>query len=278
MLVVRTRASISVDQRDKISSGGKSDKGFPVALDHFNITSFPELVAVYGQKPTYMLIYFPSDAIETFFEDQMVLYAGKPGKEAVKVRTCNGMECIHRISETLPGADGKPRSYEKGELSECVCQHLAEDHPKRCKYRMYLKALVADPKTGKIISPRCYLFDTGSMNSGNSVKAELDKMASLTTLRYGRPKLALLPFVISVKMASGKTDASKKFPIWNLSVWGTMAQIAARLEKLARGNVAPLVEEHKDVLELPAPVQNPAEESLPEEPSTELPFDGDPRT
>jgi len=235
-MLVRRKTNIGVDPRGKIKTGRKSDKGFPQALDHFNIDPFPELKEWYGEKPAQLFVYFPSHNVADFVTEEYNLY----GLHETKIRSCDGETCIHRIKEVLPTRSGENREYGQGEMSDCVCQFLREwvetadpklSEPirkKLCKYAFYLKAFVADPKTGKVHNTSCYLFETHSENSGAAVISEIDKIQMLT-----QGHIAMLPFALSVKMVAGKTNANQKFPIWDLhTVDKTVEQLKARIEKM----------------------------------------------
>jgi len=147
----------------------------------------------------------------------MVLY----GAYQTLIRKCDGAEeCLHRIDEEVGG-----KKYVAGEISECVCANLPEDDKKRCKFAAYIKAYVADTKTGKIENPLCYLFYTGSRNSAENLYSELKKIRNLLG-----GNLVGIPFGLSVDMVSGKTDAKQKFPIWNLQALGTTSQLRQAME------------------------------------------------
>jgi hypothetical protein len=221
-MIVTRRTNIACDPRGKIKTGARRENGLPMGLDHWNLTPFPELIEWYGKEPKNLLIYFPSDNIADFFEDQYALYGGKAGKDATKVRSCNGEECIHRIDEEVAGV-----RYVKGQVTGCICKDIDAKDKKKCKYACYLRAFVANPQTGKVDNPMCYLFETHSENSGAAVHSEVEKLHVLT---HGH--IAMIPFMLSVKMVGGKTDAAQKFPIWSLAVVGTLSQIKDRVEKL----------------------------------------------
>lgn len=205
------RRRIACDPRGKITSGKKSDKGFPQSLDYFDISDFPELVEAYGEKPSEMTLFFPSDTITDFFDCEFNLYGG----HETKIRSCDGENCIHRIEEEIAGT-----KYAAGESNPCVCQRLAEDDKKRCKYVAYLRAWIISRKSGKIENHLCYIFQTHSQNSGDNIYSELDKIKYL-----GKGMLKGIKFTLSVKMVSGKTNAKQKFPIWELRAIGTVANI-----------------------------------------------------
>ncbi len=237
MIILKPK--INVDKRGKITTGIKvvnqNGKEYPKATDYFVIDDFPELKKCYGEKPKKLVLFFPDNEIESFFNADMVLY----GKNQTLIRKCDGNECIHRIDEEVAG-----QKYVAGEISECVCTNLPEDDKKRCKLAMYMKAYVADAKTGKIENPLCYLFYTGSRNSAENLYSELKKIRNLLG-----GNLIGIPFGLSVEMVSGRTDAKQKFPIWNLQVLGTTSQLRAAIDSY--------LFDYKEILKLnPAQSQN----------------------
>lgn len=213
MLKTLFRNRVTVKQPGKISTGIRTEGGQGRGVDYFNISDFPELIAAYGEKPQLLIVYPPSDRLEDFFDDQMCLWAGGT-KNAVKVRTCDGETCIHRIAEEVDGTQ-----YGAGEETECICQELPEDHKKRCRYLVNPKFYVGLPPRFAVDNLSCYLFETHSVNSGEHLKSELVRIQKIT----GR--MANIPFKLSVHMASGSMKASEKFPIWHLECAVTATQI-----------------------------------------------------
>lgn len=205
-MIKNIKYRINCDERGKITTGEKSEKGFPKTLDYFDISDFPELANSYGNKPTKLIIYFPTDNIEDFFDCNYVRY----GSNNSKIRQCDGEECIHRIREEFNG-----KVYNPGDITKCICQEIEEE--KRCQYSMYMKAWIVDPLVGKVNNPLCYLFHTGSKNSGDNILSELEK---IKILNMG--VLRGVPFALTVKMAEKKDNAMKKFPIWNLQAVGML--------------------------------------------------------
>lgn len=219
MIILRPK--INVDKRGKITTGikalsEKTGKEYPKAVDYFNIEDFPELQKSYGEKPNKLVLFFPDNEIESFFSADYVLYGGNQ----TLIRKCDGNECIHRIDEEVAGI-----KYSAGEISECVCQNLAEDDKKRCKVAMYLKAFIADRNTGKIENPLCYLFYSGSRNTAENLYSELIKIRNLLG-----GKLVGIPFGLQVDMVSGRTDAKQKFPIWSLRALGSVSQLRLAID------------------------------------------------
>jgi hypothetical protein len=235
--MIKTRkVSVATDPRGKITTGMKRPGSeLPMSTDYFVIDDFPELVAVYGPKPTTLLVMPPADNISEIFDDNFVLWGGKPD-HATKVRQCDGETCLHRIAETI-GTE----SFGAGEETECTCKKLdlfesTNEQLKRkaCKYSMYFRAFVANPNTRKIDSTLPFLFQTHSLNSGSNIHSALENMAGLTAMiTGGTVKLGLQEFQLSVKMVEAKFDAKQKFPIWNLTPVGTIAMILDRMVKVA---------------------------------------------
>lgn len=222
-MIKNIRYRVNVDGRGKIKSGeyvepegGK--KGHPKALDYFNVSKFPELLAAYGKKPTALLLFMPSNMVTDCFDCNYVHWGG--GREnPVKKRSCDGETCTFRIDCEVDG-----KSHAAGDEAPCVCKPHWEDkewmEKQGCRYVSYLKSFIALPQTGKVEHPQCYLFETHSQNSGDAIFSELEKVWHLNQKR-----LIGVPFILSIKMISGKSDAKKKFPLWNLSVVGTMTEI-----------------------------------------------------
>jgi hypothetical protein len=216
-MIKNIKLKVSADPRGKIKSGMKNEKGLPQSLDYFNISKFPELLSAYGLKPSVLILFFPTNNIADFFDCNYILY----GKDT-KLRSCDGDRCIHRIDEEVGG-----EKYLAGQESECSCakHKLPEKDKKRCHYNAYFKAYVAIPQTGKVDSPMCYLFETGSHNSGENVLSELEKIRVLNN-----GTLIGIPFALSVKMVSGKETAKTKFPIWTLTPIGMLSEIRKRTD------------------------------------------------
>lgn len=198
------KLNLVCDQRGKITTGIKSTssggKEIPKAVDYFVIDKFPEIIQEYGQKPNKLIIAFPTNDINSLFDCNYVAYGNE-----TKLRQCDGETCIHRIDENIDG-----EQYKAGQETKCICKELAENHKKRCRYVMYLKAWILK-KNGSLLSPNIYLFTSGSKNTGDNIYSELEKVRFLNN-----EILQHIPFGLSVKMISGKEDAKKTFPIWTL--------------------------------------------------------------
>lgn len=205
MLRKNMKLRIASDHRGKITTGikAKNAKGveYPKALDYFNISDFPELLEVYGEKPAKLLVLFPSINIEDFLFSEWSEWGGS-GDTSIKKISCDGETCNDLVNNTT-----KP------------CQHPA------CKCKAYtgLKAWVADPNTGVIINPVPYRFQTLSPNSGDSLYS-----AILLAWQMVGGKILGVPFVLSVKMVEKLVEGKKnRFPIWDLQPAGTVHSIMA---------------------------------------------------
>ena len=210
----KRKLRLSVDKRGYITTGTKTEKGFPKSLDYFDVSGFPEVVTHYGEQPSSLVVMPPANEIETFYNDEFATW-GKKGGDPVKKRQCDGETCLHRVGETVGGVE-----YGRGELSPCVCDALPEESKDRCQYGAILKAYIVTPDGAELISPVLYGFRTGSPNSGDSMYSELQRLDFLLRASNGGvPSLAGRPLLLSVRMVTGSEEKPTRFPIWNLSAF-----------------------------------------------------------
>lgn len=245
-MVKNFKYRITIDNRGKITCGKKRDNSeIPQSLDYFDISDFPELVKWYGLKPSRLLIYFPTDTIEDFFNTAFNSWyttsAGKVGKR----RSCDGETCLHFIDEEING-----EKYVAGEETECICKSLGEKDKHKCRYDCIFKAYVGNPITGKIENPCCYMFSTHSDNSADAVYSELDKIKILNS-----GSLKMIPFELSVKMH--ESAGNRKYPIISLRVWGLLPEIRDASKNFLGGLPAPFAPD-APALNAPAEPQAPA--------------------
>lgn len=193
------------DQRGAITCGSRNAQGYPQKLDHWNITAFPELAAIYGNEPKELLVYVPG-TLEEVFDCYKGAWGGKTAK-----RLCDGRECTHRITERVGGTQ-----YGEGEVSACVCTGLPADSKERCVTRGRLYVMVAHPETGQIISPCIYVMRTGSYNNIVTIYSELWRIRSLAQAMPNHPDIHEMLFSVSIHMASSSGAAKKTFPVWRM--------------------------------------------------------------
>lgn len=193
------------DHRGAITCGSRNAQGYPQKLDHWNITAFPELTAIYGTEPKELLVYVPG-TLEQVFDCYKGAWGGKTAK-----RLCDGRECTHRIAERVGGVQ-----YGEGEMSDCVCTALPADSKDRCVTRGRLYVMVAHPETRQIISPCIYVMRTGSRSNVDSIYSELWRITALSQAMPGHPELHQMLFSISIHMASSSGAAKKTFPVWRM--------------------------------------------------------------
>ena len=212
---------ISCDMRGKITTGTKSDKGFPVSLDYFDISEFPELRAVYGEKPSKLVLIFPSNNIEDFVFTEYSQWGGK-GKTAVKKRYCDGESCTFNAAGKVNG-----KAIEPGTSCHCVCKQFDLTGEDACKCYTSIKAFVVNPNTGKIENHIPYKFENHSVNSSDNVLTEIIKISQITGGR-----LMGVPFLMSVTMKETlKAGEKRKFPIWSIQAVGKIDNVLAFAEK-----------------------------------------------
>lgn len=205
------------DPRGNISTGKKSEKGYPMSTDYFVCDKFPEIIGLYGDKPSKLIIYMPSDDLLDFFDCNFQQYRS----DKQKVRVCDGEVCRHILDETvnIKPKEGETelrvKSFEQGQVTACVCNFMPEQvpnpkkpgemmkNPQLCHYGMIFKAFVANPKTLRIMSPQPIMFRSGSKNTGDTIYTELK--------RY--PRYRGIPFELEVDLVR---VGGNKFPVWKL--------------------------------------------------------------
>lgn len=217
---------IPCNSNGSITSGikavsSKTGKEYPKAVDYFVIKDFPELIASYGEKPKKLVVFFPTNNPADFLDINYVLYGGKQQL----IRKCNGENCFHRIENEIDGGI----KFKAGQTTPCICKEyeIPDDNKKHCRSFFWMKAFIGDIKLGKVDSPTCYLFKSGSKNSAENIISELKKIMSLTN-----NNLIGIPFGLSIDMVSSSQDAKRTFPIWKLQVLGSISQIKEWNDKM----------------------------------------------
>lgn len=201
------------DQRPTITCGRMAD-GRPKSLDHWNVDSYPEIAAAYGDTPKELLFYLPGTPEEMSQSEYSAW-----GSNNKRKRFCDGESCVHRIPETHAGV-----KCAAGEITGCICkeQYLPRGHRDRCTFHAMLSVLVVDPTTHRLLGPSVYRIGTGS-------KSSYEAFWSLTqyiTRIYGEDALEGTLYALSIKMVSKKDDDSRRMPVWRaraVKIGGTPA-------------------------------------------------------
>jgi hypothetical protein len=209
------RLKVNCDERGSITSGEMGPKNLPKKLSYFNISAYPELIAAYSEKPTSLTLMFPSDQIEDFYDINFTKWGKNKQGEGILIRKCDEAECVHRCQDTIGD-----QTFAAGEITPCICRELDEKSGDRCKCFCWLKAWVVNPSTGMIDNHLCYLFQTGSRNSGENIYSEL-KM--IHDLNHGH--IRGVRFNLTVEMVGKKDDAKMTFPIWKLHAVQTLLEL-----------------------------------------------------
>jgi len=223
MILKGFRYRVPTDPRGDISSGRKNEKGLPEKLPYFNVEDFPEVKEMYGDKPTEIVLFFPTDNLNDFLSYRHEKWGAK-GDKAVLIRYCDNEECIHRIAEEVGGI-----KYEAGEISECICDALPENDPKLCQARFWFKAYIANPKTLRPNNPLTYRFHS----SRNSAEHVISMLRSMKDLNMG--VLRNIPFRLTVKIVQDQFEAKKNFPVWDLIPIGMLDEIRESTERFIEG-------------------------------------------
>ncbi len=159
----------------KIRLGEKSEKGYPVSLDHF---ACPEAVQkVYGTEPKELEIMFISDNIEDVFPVYYKMYGQSSGLK------CRG-----------DGITASELNKATGDFDEIDCKGQECDNyeGKQCRRVGALKFLL--PKVDGI---GVWEIDTGSVNSILNIYSLIGPQGLIRALTSGR--IRMIPFTLHVE-------------------------------------------------------------------------------
>lgn len=182
---------------------GRMVNGRPKSLDHWDISAFPELVALYGATPKELFFYLPGTIDETTSSEY-----SSWGLNKKKKRQCDGAHCTHRIAERI----AETVHCEAGEITECLCKSLdiPKGHKDRCGFSGVLSVVMAHPSTYRIISPTVYRIGG---HSKTSYQRFMSVVAHIVRF-YGEDALPGMLYGLSIHMASKADDANRVFPTW----------------------------------------------------------------
>lgn len=227
---------MSSDPRGKVSAGRRNAEGRGEKLEYFNFDKYPEVRALYGDKPNKIWIAVTSDDIEQVLRAPFKKYVGGDfgsGKKGTCQRYCDGETCVHRLDLVV----GTER-YEAGKATECVCaKHGLFDLPNNernkvaCKCNVDFEAIILHPETKDRLTYHPVRFFTQSVNSAKSVLGALTGLAYITAndFKLGRPALRNVPLILMVKMVEDRNDPKVKFPVWDMVIGVGKEQLVQRL-------------------------------------------------
>lgn len=220
------------DMRGKITSGTKtvsrSGKEHGKSLDHFNVLSFGELVAAYGEQPKTLLITFMSADPEDVFHTEYNTWGGKTGK-GIKKRSCDGEQCRLNLTQNIGGQSYSPGQY------DCICDALelppAGPKSERCACYTMMTAMVVDPQTGMVTNHVPYRFETHSRNSSDALWTILAETHGIIGTIRG------IVFALQVRMIkSVDDDKPRNYPLWKMQRIGDVKQLL----EAAKTNTIPI--------------------------------------
>jgi hypothetical protein len=209
------------DLRGKITSGTKvtnsQGKEHGKSLDHFNVSSFSELVGVYGQKPKTLLLTFINAKPEDVFHTEYNTWGGKTGR-GIKKRSCDGSQCRLNLTQDIAGQKYTPGIY------DCVCDALelppAGPDSERCACYTMMTAMVIDPNSGTVVNHVPYRFETHSRNSSDALWTTLSETYDVYKTIKG------IVFALRVNMVkSVDDDQPRNYPLWKMQRIGTPQQL-----------------------------------------------------
>lgn len=259
------RKRIPFDLRGWISSGKKSEEGdYPTALDYYDISAFPELMAVYGEKPSKLILKFPSNELSEFLVSEYNAWGGKT--EPIKKRSCDRETCVHFIDEKLGN-----KKFVSGEESACLCELGEMPEKDICDCYTSFKAYIVD-RNGLLINPICYRFRTKSKNSSDNIISAL-----LEAKEINEGFIKRTYFVLEVAMYSSVIDNQKrKYPIWNMQPYLLPSSLA--IEETAQDEKKAIARPKKNE-ESPTPFDDPeptvSDDAIPIEPVGNITPEGD---
>lgn len=216
---------MSRDPRGKISAGRRNAEGRGEKLDYFNVSKYPEVMALYGEKPSALWVAVSSDDLNEVLRAPFEKWVGgdiRTGKQGTRQRVCDGETCIHRLDSVVGG-----EKYEAGTTTECVClKHglfdLDKDERKKqaCQCDVAFTAHILHPETKNLITYHPVEFTTQSINSAKAVIGTLTALAHITSveLKIGRPVLRMIPMILTVRMVESSKDPKVKFPVWSMVI------------------------------------------------------------
>lgn len=176
-----------------------------VKYDYFNVSKFPEIMNIYGDKPKEIFIEFPNFGdVEEFASYAFYDYNQKRLK-----RICD-RDIFTAISDFKDYIDGKPIEYHRGEKHKCIFP----DCKGKCKAGIRITARVVNNEEQQIyLLPGFVSFVNHNYKSGNRIVTQLKDIIN----KFGKAAITAFIWKIKVIMVQGKYD---KDPTFSLEIAG----------------------------------------------------------
>lgn len=200
----------------KIKVGIKNDRGLPQSVDYFVATGkyAPLFREVYGEKPTSLLVYFPSSDAELVCKEEYVYRDSKGTKiasgdgEVFKVWSSKSNAFVLMSTDKVPN----------------LMEAIAAKYPSRTGWQVTLTLRVILPLLNKIYG--YWEFQTkGAMSSIPQVRDTFDSLLS----KNGKIEGILCD--LNVEFAKSDSPKSSRFPVVSLIPNETQSNIQ-RLRQL----------------------------------------------
>lgn len=240
MIRTNHKMRLTKDARGAITPGERVEKDGKVygrGLAYFNVRKYPEIAAVYGEKPNAIFVMIPSNDLNVFLRSEYS-QMGKPkdadpNKTGIRKLACDGQTCTVKLKSSICG-----KHFPAGKVMPCVCaqypEYVGED---RCVCWTELTAFVVHPQTGVILLPSPVAFSTKSLDNSDQWLTELPKLLTIT---QGKPQGQYLrlqvQWVESIKVVGDEQTEKRNYPKLSLQLLGDIASI----KRLAARNVLPV--------------------------------------
>lgn len=196
---------------------------FPTSTNHFVLDELPELIKIYGDKPTRLNIWFPFDSIEenlpaayTLYSANSLLCKGDGENILYAINPAIGRRVIQDgiFLENYQEKDvnGKTMHFSAGNAAPCPGRNRdLYSKCRNCRAQMTIKVMIREIN-------RFVTFDiiSGSINNYIRLREQLNFFAAPKEQGGLGVRLRGIPFVLSLKMESvsvpnlGKNGQPKK--------------------------------------------------------------------
>ncbi len=248
---------VRIPRLGKIHLGYKDEKkkGAPTATDYFVCP--PEVVAIYGDKPTALPIMIPVEDEDIWASQYYRAYSNTRGL------TCRGDgETCRRMIDTETGAmanrDTKTVAWKEG---NCAGRECPDYQAKKCSEKMCLQFMLPEvPGIG------VWQIDTGSINSIRNINSAATMIRGLC----GRVKMIPLVLTLGKQEVVNPDDGKKKtVNVLSMTHGQSLHNLLTDSFKPVHELLAPLPVEDEAPLDIEGEVIKRAENNKPDIPEAE---------